>query len=146
LIFSVRKLIDADGPTVDLSIGLGRTRFPQSKGPIGPPGGIRTVRALIDTGADITAVHPQLLADFEMGFLELVEIARPGQPGVGAMARLYDVRISIAGPGDGSAWIRTTVVAVQPASPSILAILGRDVLQLGTLFYDGPAGEFTLSF
>jgi len=58
---------------------------------------------------------------------------------------LHGLFVSVGDTGNRSPWIPTTVAAVEPASPSILAIIGRDVLQLRTLLHDGPAGEFTLT-
>ncbi len=38
-----------------------------------------------------------------------------------------------------------TVIGAAPSTPTVLALIGRDVLRQCTLFYNGPRGELTLS-
>ena len=59
--------------------------------------------------------------------------------------QLSDVQLLIGGPRPGTLWVSTRVVSVAPSTPTVLALIGRDVLEHCTLFYNGPRGELTLS-
>ena len=58
----IRVPIGSDGPVIDLGIWLARALAHSlvARGQVVPPP--QTIRALIDTGADRTAIHPNALA------------------------------------------------------------------------------------
>jgi len=43
-------------------------------------------------------------------------------------------------------WIEVEAVAVVPADPAILALIGRDMLAHCQFVYDGPNGELLLVY
>jgi predicted aspartyl protease len=98
--------------------------------------------ALIDTGASHTAVAPMVLnhlGAMPRGF------TRVGVPGLhDSIIRLYDARIAL-GPEDVPLF-EVQVVALPPATPSVLVLLGRDILDRTTLLFDGRDKEFTIWF
>jgi hypothetical protein len=137
--------IGSDGPVLDLVIGVGqiRLRWLRSRATPAPPP--VTARALIDTGSDLSVVHPQVLQQLGLQPTGSVKVRRPGT-GVGFRpALLYDVQLALGGSGPDLTWISTRVVSVIPSEPTILALMGRDILARCTLFYNGPRDEFTLS-
>jgi predicted aspartyl protease len=104
-----------------------------------------TVLALIDTGADFSVVHPQILQQLGVDVTGSVQIRRPGEGRDFRLASLNKVRLRIGGLRPGTLWVSTQVIGVDPSTPTVLALLGRDVLEHRTLFYNGPQGELTLS-
>ncbi len=138
--------IDADGPVVDLGIAVGRLWQSRlaARGVVVPPA--TTVRALIDTGSDLSVVHPQVLQQLGVQATGSIRIRRPGTVGGFRPASVSEVQLSMGGLGRGTQWISARVVAVAPSTPSVFALIGRDVLEHCTLFYNGPQSELTISF
>ncbi len=137
-------IIGSDGPVIDLAIAGGPT-WKQLAAPGALASAPLIVRALIDPGADLSAVHPQILRQLGLGTSGRVRIRRPGQGAGFHLAGLTDVELAIGGVGPSVLWIPTRVIGVAPATPTVLALIGRDVLSHCTLFYNGPRGQLTLS-
>ncbi len=95
--------------------------------------------------ADFTVVHPQVLQQLGVQATGSVRVRRPGAGGGFRLAAMFDIELSIGGVSPGTLWISTPVVGVAPSTPTVLALIGRDVLVHCTLFYNGPRGELTLS-
>ena len=74
-----------------------------------------------------------------------IRIRRPGHGTNFHLAWLSDVELSLGGIGIGTPWIPAKVIGVPPSTPTVLALIGRDILGHCTLFYNGPRGELTLS-
>jgi len=88
---------------------------------------------LIDTGSDLSVVHPQLLQQLSVQATGSARIRRPGAGGGLRFASMFDVQLSVGGMRPGTLWISTQVVGVAPSTPTVLALLGRDVLEHCTL-------------
>jgi hypothetical protein len=137
--------IAADGPVIDLGVTVGQSwerRLIAQRGP-SPP--VMTVRALIDTGSDLSVIHPRVLLQLGVQATGSIRIRRPGAVEGYRPALLCDVQLSPGGIGPDTLWISTRVVSVSPSTPSVFALIGRDVLERCTLFYNGPRGEVSLS-
>jgi predicted aspartyl protease len=138
-------VIGSDGPAIDLAIATSvawQRRLSARGGAVPSP---QTVRALIDTGSDVSVVHPQVLKQLGVPTTGSVRIRRLGAGGSFQPAPVSEVQLSIGGLSPIAIWIATRVVSVGPSTPTILALLGRDVLAHCTFFYNGPLGELTLS-
>jgi predicted aspartyl protease len=137
--------IGSDGPAIDLAVSVGRTWAARlvAQG-VSVPSPV-TVRSLIDTGADISAVHPRILQQLGCRPTAAVRIRRPGMTRNFLVASLYDAEVAIDGTTRGSQWISMTVIGVAPSTPTVLALIGRDALVQCTFFYNGPRSELTLS-
>jgi predicted aspartyl protease len=103
------------------------------------------VRALIDTGSDLSVVHPQVLQQLGVQATGPIRIRRPGTGTKFRQAPMCDVQLAIGDLGFGAIRIPTRVVSVAPSTPTVFALIGRDVLKTCTLFYNGPRGELSLS-
>ncbi len=138
-------MIGSDGPTIDLAVAVARAwqRQLATQGTSAPSP--NTVRALIDTGSDLSVVHPQVLQQLGVQATGSVRVRRPGAGGGFRLAAMFDIELSIGGVSPGTLWISTPGVGVVPSTPTVLALIGRDVLEHCTLFYNGPRGELTLS-
>jgi hypothetical protein len=138
-------LIGSEGPVIDLVVSVGRTLQRRLAAPAVPSPSLITVRALIDTGADLSAVHPQVLHQLGVQATRSVRVRRPGAGGGFRVAWLSDVELAVGGVSPGTHWIATRVVGVALSTPTVLALIGRDLLVHCALFYNGPRGELTLS-
>jgi predicted aspartyl protease len=143
----IRVPIGSDGPVVDLGLWLSRVAAQALIARGGQVPAPQTVRALIDTGADRTAIHPIVLRSIHSPPAGTARVRRPGGASAFRSVDLHDVRLAIAGtptPSIPAAWVEIEAVAVAPANPSILALIGRDMLAHSQFFYDGWRGELLL--
>jgi hypothetical protein len=125
--------IGPDGPAIDVTVGVGPTIWQGLAGQGNPPPPPLTLRSLIDTGSDLTAIHPKILQQFGGSPVSSARIRRPGQVGY-RIAPLFEIRLSIGGLIPGASWIPMRVAGVAPSTPTVLALIGRDVLEHCTLF------------
>ncbi len=116
----LRIPLASEGPIVGLSVWVDRltAHAMVAKGLSLPAA--RTIRALIDTGSDITAIHPAVLRSYSPDAGDPIEVNRPGLEGGSYTAPLHDIRVAFAGPGPRAKWVEITAVGVVPASPGIL--------------------------
>jgi hypothetical protein len=142
----INVLIGSDGAVIDVAVAVGRPWQEQLSrlGAHGPQP--MTVRALIDTGSDLSVIHPQVLNQLSVNRAGSVQIRRPGSGSGYRLAALFEVQLSIGGIGPDVPWMATRVAGVAPSTPSVLALIGRDILGRCTLFYNGPRSELTLSY
>jgi hypothetical protein len=138
-------MIGADGPVIDLAVAVGGSwqRRLAARGAVVPSPTI--VRALIDTGSDLSVVHSQVLQQLSVRVTGSIRIRRPGASGGFRPASLSDVQLSIGGLGPGTQWISIRVVGVAPSTPTVLELIGRDLMKRCTPFYNGPRDELTVS-
>lgn len=145
----LRVAIGPDGPVVDLGLWIGRAAAQALIARGRPVPAPQAVRALIDTGADRTAIHPVVLGSIASPPAGTARVRRPGGTGASRSVDLHDVRLAIAGsptPAIPTTWVELEAVAVAPANPGILALIGRDLLAHCQFFYDGWRGELLLVF
>jgi predicted aspartyl protease len=138
-------IIGSDGPAIDLAVVVSASwqrRLSAREAAVPPP---ITIRALIDTGSDLSVVHPQILHQLGAQTTGSIRVRRPGAGGGFSLASMSEVQLSIGGLSPGTPWIPTRVVSLPPSTPTMLALIGRDVLEHCTLFYNGPRGELSLS-
>jgi hypothetical protein len=137
--------IDSDGPVIDLAVAVGGSWQQRlvARGAVVPAP--TTVRALIDTGSDLSVVHPQVLHQLGVQATGSIRIRRPGAGSSFLLASLSEVQLLIGGLSPGKSWISSRVVRVAPSTPTVLALIGRDILKHCTFFYNGPRDELTFS-
>lgn len=109
----------------------------------------QTIRALIDTGASISAVDPTVLRALGLTPTGEAEIHTPSTGGTAMRVDTYDVQIAIlAGrPGDLH-FISETVQVTSSAliSQGFHALIGTDILRSCILYYNGADSLFTISY
>lgn len=142
----IRVPIGIDGPVVELGVWVSRVMahalIARGRG-VAPP---QTIRALIDTGADRTAVHPNALRLIASSPSGTILVRRAGS-GSARRVALHDVRLAFGGAAGspvGGSWIDLECAAVAPADPNILALIGRDMLAHCQFVYDGLSAELLL--
>ncbi len=99
----------------------------------------KTGLALIDTGASNTCIDEQAAKDLGLPVIDVGNMQSATHEK--HACNIYPVQIVTPVVTLNSP--RTMGAAL--ASQGLLVIIGRDVLQACNLFYNGPAGQFTLS-
>lgn len=97
--------------------------------------------ALIDTGASVTCIDDDAATKLKLPVVDVVRVTSASHPS--AEQNVYPVSFQIQG---------LPVIVDSPravgallASQGLVALLGRDVLQHFTLFYNGPFGQITMA-
>jgi predicted aspartyl protease len=127
------------GPILQVSVTIeqnsGKGLIAQGKTLPSPKSGI----ALIDTGASNTCIDEQAAKDLGLPVIDVANMQSASHEK--HPCNIYPVQI-----------ITPIVTLNAPramgaalASQGLLVLIGRDVLQNCTLFYNGPTGQFTLS-
>ena len=143
----IRVPIGVDGPVIDLGIWIGRAGAHAlvAQGRVVVPS--QTIRALIDTGADRTAIHPNALAVIGSPPAGTIRVRRPGSTTASRRVNLHDVRLAFGGVAISpmrTAWVEVEVAAVVPADPNVLALIGRDMLAHCQFVCDGLNADLLL--
>jgi predicted aspartyl protease len=96
---------------------------------------------LIDTGAVSTCIDEDAARKLNLPVVNVVTLASASH--ASSKANVYPVKFQIAGlPVAVNA---PSAIGAPLEVQGLLALMGRDVLQHCTLFYNGPTGEITLS-
>lgn len=98
--------------------------------------------ALIDTGAGSTCIDEAVAIRLGLPIVNVVKLTSATHSDV--PRNVYPVTFEVAG-------IRQQLdcplaIGVPLEKQKIIALIGRDVLSMATVFYNGPAGQITLSF
>jgi predicted aspartyl protease len=104
-----------------LDVGVGASRL--FTGPANSP---ETWRALIDTGADMTAISPSVVLALQPQQIGTVPVTRSG--GFTAWLNTCDVRIRFGGHIGRGRWFAVEAVEVQPGTPDVDVLIGMDLL------------------
>jgi len=106
----------------------------------------RTVRALIDTGADLTNISQDLITHFQLSSTGSV---RSNTAGGSINPLVYRVSLSIPHPTQmGVALLELDPILVMEMLhplPNIDVVLGMNALKHCLLILDGPRNEFTIA-
>jgi predicted aspartyl protease len=100
----------------------------------------RTGYALIDTGASVTCVDNQVAADLQLPVVDVAQMTSATHSN--HPCNIHPILITIPPNVQFSA---PRAMGAQLAPQGLIAIIGRDILQICTLFYNGAAGQITLS-
>jgi predicted aspartyl protease len=126
-----------DGPQLDVGVSVPRTYAQWG----GPP---VTWRALIDTGAAMTAISPGVVAALQPLRLGVQPISRAS--GRSTLNYTYDVRIRFGGHSVRGRWFRLEAVETQPATANIDILIGMDLLLKIDMGWLGPRRLLFLSY
>jgi hypothetical protein len=144
----IRVAMGVDGPIIDLDLWIGRAEAHTLIAQQQPVPNSQIIRALIDTGADRTAIHPNALGLISSLSVGTIKVRRPGFQKF-QRVNLHDVRLAFGGVRALSAQtgcVEIKSAAVVPANPTVLALIGRDMLAHCRFLYDGLKGELLLVY
>jgi predicted aspartyl protease len=129
------------GPVVQVSItveeNVAKTLVQQGQQVPTPKSGW----ALIDTGASVTCVDDQAAQELNLPVIDVVPMCSASH--AQTQQNVYPVQITI--PALGFNLQAPRAVGAALAAQGLLLLIGRDVLQICTLFYNGPAGQITIA-
>jgi predicted aspartyl protease len=129
------------GSVVQVSVTLEQTfaaALAQQSKPVPPP---VTGLALIDTGASNTCIDDETAQSMNLPIIDVGSMHSASH--IKAPSNIYPVTVEIIGFRIHFQSPRTMGAALK--EQGLLMLLGRDVLQRCTLFYNGPTGQITLS-
>ena len=138
----------ADGPVIDLTVWIGPAEAAKLQAAGRPVPGPATIRALVDTGADRTAVDLTVIRRLGLPLhgRALLHSSAAGTRGI--LVKTYDAQLVLGGlqaaPFPG--WRAVEVVGVSVAKQGVLALVGRDLLDSCLVVYDGRARTFALAY
>lgn len=127
------------GPHIEIRISATRTEVQEGRA-VGLEFPELTVRALIDTGAALTIINPQIATTCKLRQTDRSKISA-----VGGEAGEYPAHAaSISFPGSDLPGLDVIRVVACPIirQPFFSCLIGRDILQRWLLTYDGRQGEF----
>ena len=105
-----------------------------------------TVRAVIDSGTDLTCVASRVAQRLGLVAKGQVKTQTVGGP---LYAKLYEVSLSIPRPGNLPGLVlvleQLHVMEMVQQIPDFEVLIGKDVLLQCLLIIDGPRGEFTIA-
>jgi hypothetical protein len=139
-------VLHPDGMIVEAVVGLNgadTTALLQSGQAIPSP---IQLRALIDSGADATAVAPDVFK--RLGLAPLISASSQTAAGL-VPVNLYRISLTIPDPAGGirkGLTLPDLLVSELTASLSVDVLIGLDVLRQCLLVLDGPGQQFILAF
>jgi hypothetical protein len=140
----IQGRIDLDGAVITVWISAGVAEAAHLEADAGPGVAAIGVTALIDTGASRTAIHPMIVRQLGLVPRDFTTVEVPGEQGpVVKRYNLYDITVKLPERGPGPEF-PIQAVEIVPATPSVLVLIGRDILEYGTLLFDGENWAFSL--
>lgn len=105
------------------------------------------VTLIIDTGADSTMISDQLARSLRLQATDQTRMYTAHSKGVDEPFDVCDIELDILNPMQRSWRIPALAVVIRPLyNISMDGMIGRDLLKLGVLHYDGPRARFTLDY
>lgn len=134
-------ILQKQGPCVQVTIGLAQSiaaQLLQQGLPLpAPVSGV----GLIDTGASSTCIDSGIALQMQLPVVNVVNVASASHSS--SQQNVYPIQIEVVGlPISIEA---PSSIGAALSAQGLIALIGRDVLQHCTLFYNGIAGTFTLS-
>lgn len=137
-----------NGLLVDVNVGLSAARRAALyKRNLPCPPAVQTT-LIIDTGADSTMIDESLIRSLQLTPTDQARVLTSQSRGVPEPCDVYDVELEIINRTGNPSWrVQPLQVLARPLhNQSMGGMLGRDVLSLGVLIYDGPRKFFSLTY
>jgi len=138
--------IATGGPILDVRIGVSQARAAALKNANQAVPNPIQIRGLIDTGASCTCVDPAVLSALGLAPTGVIPMLTPSTGQQAHHANVYDISLVLVHPNLTLTHQNIPVAEAQLAIQGIQALIGRDVLKLCLLVYDGQSGACTLAF
>ena len=134
-------VLQKQGPCIQVTIGIAQSiaeqLLLQGQTLPSPISGV----ALIDTGASSTCIDSDIAQQMQLPVVNVVNVASASH--ASTQQNVYPVQIEVVG---FPISIETpNAIGASLRAQGLIALIGRDVLQHCTLFYNGITGSFTLS-
>lgn len=139
----------AEGALVDVEIGLSATQIQRLRAALRPIPQPVSARALLDTGAEMTAVDSSLVQPLGLPIRGSSMVNLPAHGGFN-FSFLYDAAVTIVHPSgitsQDLAVSSTAILELPLALLGYQVVIGRDVLARCRLLYNGPRNRFRLAY
>ena len=134
-------VLQRQGPFVQVTIGIAQSiaeqLLQQGQSLPSPISGV----ALIDTGASSSCIDSEIARQMMLPVVNVVNVASASH--ASTQQNVYPIQIEVVGLPIS---IETpNAIGAALGAQGLIALIGRDVLQHCTLFYNGISGSFTLS-
>jgi hypothetical protein len=131
----------ASGPALQIAVGPSRELI-TALTPLGTHlPSPQSALAIIDTGAHTTVLNPELVHRLRISPVGTAPICTPSttEP---LLCRRYHVNLYLT-----ESFVVENIFAIEAPMGGVpyQCLIGRDVLRLGTLIYEGPVNTFTLT-
>lgn len=129
------------GPVIQVTIGLeqGMAQILMQQGKSIP---VATVGlALIDTGASVSCVDEEAAQQMKLPVVDVAQMTSATHDQ--HPCNIYPIQIAM--PSSGVVFGAPRAMGAKLAPQGLIAIIGRDILSVCTLFYNGSQGQVTLS-
>lgn len=140
--------VQSNGLLVDVQVGVSAARKAQlwKRGISIPPPVSATF--IIDTGADTTLVNDQIMRTLALTPTDQAKVLTSASVGVPEVYDVFDVELEIINRKGQPSWTLQPLAVLAKHLPNqgTDGMLGRDVLGLGVLEYDGPRAVFKLMY
>lgn len=129
-----------------MAVGQARAQALQQAGK--PVPGLVAIRALVDTGASSTCIDPSVLTKLQLTPTGKTHMITPSTGATPHLADQYDVSLAIFGNANEPPLVLPTLAVTATAlqHQGIDGLIGRDILTMCLLTYNGSMGQFTLAF
>jgi hypothetical protein len=136
-----------DGPALEAVVALDAKKLaPLYQAGVAVPRPV-PVRALIDTGTDVTALAPGVLQRLGLAPLRTHSTLTAGGQ---VTIRIFEVSVTITGPKgiSGPMYMRPYLLVTELPTqlPNLEGLIGRDILGECLFQQDGPGGQFLLAW
>ena len=143
--------IDPHGPLVNVDICPSSYFQRVNIAPGLPTPAIQCVPFLVDTGASHCLVDENIIAPLQLFPISGALVHSVSAGATGIKRPIFDLSLLPYSQNPGQGWLHGSVsVTAEPASSfrgvPYRGLIGRDVLDRCSLFYDGPAKKFRISF
>jgi len=129
-----------DGPWIYINISAPEFEISEGR-PLGLEFPQLTIKALIDTGASVTVVNPEVARTCKLRQTGVAQIVAAGSSGTYA-----EHAAGISFPGtDLRRADPIRVIACSIVRQPVSCLIGRDILQAWRFTYDGPAAQVEIS-
>ena len=134
--------LEASGPALQVSVGASRELI-AALGPLGqtPPLPV-SVSALVDTGAHTSVLNPDVVSRLGIRAVGTERISTPSTTTPIVCSRFH-INLYFA---DDHVIENIFVIEAPMGGVPYQCLIGRDVLRLGSLLYEGHANAYTLTF
>jgi len=133
--------MQAQGPCIQVSIGLAQAIAEQvliSGNQVPAP---VVGLALIDTGASVTCIDDAVAQSLGLPVVDVAQMTSASH--TATEVNIYPAFMQIL--GVSLSFNVDRAMGANLASQGLIALIGRDLLQIATLHYDGPAGNISLA-
>lgn len=138
--------ITSDGAIIELVVCVSEPRRQALQNAGKPIPAPVVIRALIDSGATSTNMVASVIQPLGLSASGTVQVITPSTGLAPVTVDQYDVSILIVHPEMGKFFDTVPILECQTLSSDFHALLGRDLLNYCSFFYDGPGQFFSLAF